>query len=521
MMTGDAQDILGTTSMLRRQQSSTLPNLNLTNVDKKTIKKSDQIKRPAGMHRELFNLFVHQGKDNNKEKIESLAPTNTKHGYSVVKADFGKRIVRKWMWKPFMNDAREDGLQLSHWEREDLIGQPYQFARFNKQLDPVTFTDMEYDEYLDDERWNKEETIHLLDLCHRFDLRWPIVEDRFDRERFKDRKSVEDMKERYYGIVNELNVARNTQSEPLAYDAEHERRRKEQLVKLWNRTEEQIKEEEELKEAVRKIEAKRKEREKKAHDLQRLINATAERISVSPDSSTCGSPSVVGGTSTSSRAAHRRSLKRLRTQASLASDHLMPSEPHIRWPEYRQPGPHLRTQEMKLPSNTAQRKLNNIGMVVTSLQIVSIGLEYPPATEEIVKLYNDFRSNIVLLQELKTAVYNTEQELDQLSNRLRTEKNIELSIEPRLRVSEAFYEEFTRNPASLNEINSTEGEGKSSGKSGGKGGKQQKQLPKLAPVTSRRITRMIETNPISMTQTRKKRTTITAEGTLTRSSIQQ
>ena len=178
-------------------------------------------------------------------------------------------------------------------------------------------------------------------------------------------------------------------------------------------------------------------------------------------------------------------------------------------------------------------------------------MEYPPATEEIVKLYNDFRSNIVLLQELKTAVYNTEQELDQLSNRLRTEKNIvknffililkikvfkELSIEPRLRVSEAFYEEFTRNPASLNEINSIEGEGKSSGKTGGKGGKQQKQLPKLAPVTSRRITRMIETNPISMTQvnkkmvlkilknnlkTRKKRTTITAEGTLTRSSIQQ
>ena len=34
---------------------------------------------------------------------------------------------------------------------------------------------------------------------------------------------------------------------------------------------------------MRKIEAKRKEREKKAHDLQRLINATAERISVSPD----------------------------------------------------------------------------------------------------------------------------------------------------------------------------------------------------------------------------------------------
>jgi hypothetical protein len=44
----------------------------------------------------------------------------------------------------------------------------------------------------------------------------------------------------------------------------------------------QIKEEEELKEAVKRIEAKRKDREKKAHDLQRLINNT-ERVSLSPD----------------------------------------------------------------------------------------------------------------------------------------------------------------------------------------------------------------------------------------------
>ncbi|KAF7623575.1 hypothetical protein Mgra_00010132 [Meloidogyne graminicola] len=410
--------------------------------------------------------------------------------------------------------------------KEDKSGQPYQFARFNKQLDLIKFTDEEYDEYLDDERWAKEETLHLLDLCHRFDLRWPIIENYFDRERFKNRKTMEDMKERYYGIVNELNTARNTQAEPLAYDAEHERRRKEQLIKLWNRTEEQ--EEEELKEAVKKIEAKRKEREKKAHDLQRLINAAAERISISPDSSTGCSSSVVSGPSTN-RSAHRRSLKRLGTQSLLASGQIIPYDPHIRWPEYKQPGPHLRTQEMKLPSNTAQRKLDNIGKIVTSLQIVSIGLEYPPATEEIVKLYNDFRSNIVLLQELKTAVYNTEQELDQLAHRLRVEKNIyflkELTIEPRLRVSEAFYEEFSRNPDILNEINSTieGGDGKISfgGKTGGKGGKQQKQIiPKLSPVTSRRITKLIITNPISSTQTRKRRSLPVTEGALTRSSQQ-
>jgi DNA methyltransferase 1-associated protein 1 len=51
---------------------------------------------------------------------------------------------------------------------------------------------------------------------------------------------MEDMKERYYGLVNELNAARGSQEDPLAYDADHERRRKEQLIKLWDRTEEQV-----------------------------------------------------------------------------------------------------------------------------------------------------------------------------------------------------------------------------------------------------------------------------------------
>ena len=51
-------------------------------------------------------------------------------------------------------------------------------------------------------------------------------------------------------------------------------------------------------------------------------------------------------------------------------------------------------------------------------------MEYPHASEEIVRLYNEFRSNIVLLQDLKTAVHNTEYQLDQLALRLKVEKEI-------------------------------------------------------------------------------------------------
>jgi hypothetical protein len=51
---------------------------------------------------------------------------------------------------------------------------------------------------------------------------------------------MEDMKERYYSIINILNASRKVQAPQLYYDAESERRRKEQLLKLWERTDDQV-----------------------------------------------------------------------------------------------------------------------------------------------------------------------------------------------------------------------------------------------------------------------------------------
>lgn len=65
---------------------------------------------------------------------------------------------------------------------------------------------------------------------------------------------MEDLKERYYNIVNFLRAARsessnidensdlvlNIEQPYFGYDADHEKRRKKQLKKLWERTEEQV-----------------------------------------------------------------------------------------------------------------------------------------------------------------------------------------------------------------------------------------------------------------------------------------
>ena len=82
---------------------------------------------------------------------------------------------------------------------------------------------------------------------------------------------------RYYNIVDKLEAVHGgatgaqEQKKSFVYDADHERRRKEQLRRLYDRTQDQLDEEEMLKAELRKIEARKKEREKKTADLQKMI----------------------------------------------------------------------------------------------------------------------------------------------------------------------------------------------------------------------------------------------------------
>jgi len=118
---------------------------------------------------------------------------------------------------------------------------------------------------LHNDSWSRQETDHLFDLCRRFDLRFIVIRDRWDRSRFPDR-SVEDLKERYYDIcatMSTLKASSSHDTKIYVFDADHERRRKEQLKRIFERTPEQIEEEQTLINELKKIEARKKEREKK------------------------------------------------------------------------------------------------------------------------------------------------------------------------------------------------------------------------------------------------------------------
>lgn len=62
-----------------------------------------------------------------------LGPT-----YKLQKAKLGMRRVRPWVWAPFVNPAREDGVAFYHWRRVAEEGKEYGFAKFNKVLSIVT-----------------------------------------------------------------------------------------------------------------------------------------------------------------------------------------------------------------------------------------------------------------------------------------------------------------------------------------------------------------------------------------------
>lgn len=365
---------------------------------KKKIRKPDlAVKRPEGMHRELWGLLHSDSRY--QTDAAPIVPSDTKQGYKQMKARIGSSKVRPWKWMPFTNPARKDGAIFYHWGRIADEGKDYPFARFNKAVDIPTFSDLEYQQHLHDDKWTRQETEHLFDLCKRFEIRFIIVHDRWDRERYKD-YSIEDLKERYYNICNTLAKVRAPQgSEPKikAYDAEHERRRKLQLTKLFERTPEQVEEEEYLIGELKKIELRKKEREKKQQDLQKLITAADSNAD-------------------NRKADRKSSKKKLQAKELKIKDGAGVTNPEpggIKFPDFKASGTSLRSQRMKLPATIGQKKTKAIEQVLDEL-----GLEFNPMpTEEIVTSFNSLRQDIVLLYELKLAMATCQYEMQTLKHR--------------------------------------------------------------------------------------------------------
>lgn len=129
-----------------------------------------------------------------------------------------------------------DDLQCSHWIKAELQGYDYTYAKFNVKIEPISYKDSEYDTLLQNPNWTRSETDHLMFLCYEYDLRWPVIADRYESS---SQRSVEELMNRYYFIVSKLKAHRNgqsdftsknTSSESFNIDYERARRKQQDLL---------------------------------------------------------------------------------------------------------------------------------------------------------------------------------------------------------------------------------------------------------------------------------------------------
>jgi len=193
------------------------------------------------------------GEPNGDDAVKSRnIPSAIKIGNRTV---ITAKPPRQWAWKSFTSSARHDSAKFFHWVRANIEYADYPYARFDVHLDPLTYTDEEYQKYLAMSEvedlgdtlpdfltvvnhiqkggdgtetkadnttteessfqqqllqsnkilpWTKAETDVLMELCQSCDLRWPVIIDRwhlrFKKGTVSSLRKVEDLQYRYYQV---------------------------------------------------------------------------------------------------------------------------------------------------------------------------------------------------------------------------------------------------------------------------------------------------------------------------------
>jgi hypothetical protein len=162
-----------------------------------STKLSGKLKKPKGMSREVFGLM---GKDGIAPSVLTNKP--------ITPSFKGKRLTiskGKWVWAPFVNSARGDGMKFSHWVKRDYQHSDYAYAKYNVITEPVVYSDEEYEKLLISDNWSRTDTDNLMYTCYKYDQRWPVISDRFD---MIPTRRVEELQARFYFVLSILRAHR-------------------------------------------------------------------------------------------------------------------------------------------------------------------------------------------------------------------------------------------------------------------------------------------------------------------------
>jgi len=309
-----------------------------------------------------------------------------------------------WIWKPFRSSARKDGSVFHHWVKASDKSDDHSFARFNKKITMLDYTNEQYHTHFNgDPLWTREETDQLWDLCKRYDVRFVVIADRFEGN-----KSMEDLKNRYYTISRkllELNASadEDVSKHPLkkfVYKYEHEVERKKQYEKLYSRSKEEVEEERRLVQEYKRIESNIKKHQK---EKKRVLKLTQSSLS------TFGQPDK-----------KKKLIKKKDAQMDTANAEdgfafdqpATPTSNPIGIKGIRKEkasGAFLRGTTFLLPLGTGIKTAKRVDEIMD----IEIGRQ-PMATVSVCKVYNEIRKDLATLLDLQKHVAQKDYQLQML-----------------------------------------------------------------------------------------------------------
>eukprot|EP01135_Chromosphaera_perkinsii_P000374 Nk52_evm21s78 gene=Nk52_evmTU21s78 len=387
----------------------------------------------------------------------SVAPSLVCGGSAQLRAQTKtSQKVGPWVWVPFTNPARDDTLELSHWRKAQDVGKIYPFHLFNISIDVPQYSDEEYNTLIHTTRlnWTKKETDYLFDMCRKWDLRWPVI---FDRWELAPR-SMEDMKEQYYEVCHKLAFNRmssldynDKSTEHLKYDAVHESERRKQLQRIFSRSRLQAQEEQSLAVDFASLDELHKERDKERVSAKKLLTVLEAKLIAK------GLPASVGASVSKVDKSPKRKKKKtvpavfgldsvkavLSTGGAVNNDGGALNEAPIvdafsgiekpflsnevlKVRKEKSTGTYLRSVKALTPISTnpvTQSKTDKI------LEELDVGTK-PMPTGPVLRLYDDLRGDLLLLLELKKHVDAREYEVSALKYQGEELKRLTQGMEP-------------------------------------------------------------------------------------------
>lgn len=277
-----------------------------------------------------------------------------------------RKPAAKWELKQFKNSARSDqSLILRHWKRKTEPGQPGEsadgesteeankenaeegsrteetaedsaFAKFNVKVQIPEYNDEQYNAKLQSDDWTKEETTYLMELVRDYDLRWPVIWDRYDFSPTPPEgtdtngsnsavvpavkpRDMEDLKARYYEVaakMMELQKAIQYMTQPewdlhqtmVNFKPEQERERKKFALNSMSRSKEEAKEEESLLIEVKRIMARQERFNEERKELYQRLEYPHSDQDINAFKGSAGLTNLLGTLQNMSQAKKRKPI---------------------------------------------------------------------------------------------------------------------------------------------------------------------------------------------------------------------